>query len=98
MEKKDDEMKTRNNECPPGFWIRYRACMEAVGITFIVFGTVYATILEPHFNKMIDVRQTELKESVEYTKCQLRAIMTDEQIEKAKLYYDESKSSRGINP
>jgi hypothetical protein len=70
-------------------------CIAAIGGTLLIIGTLYAVILRPAIQGEIEAKNASLSESVEYIKCELHAIMSPEQIQRAALFYENSKHERG---
>jgi hypothetical protein len=61
----------------------------------LIITTLYAGVVRPAIRNEIRSELYEMRESIEFIRCQLRAVMTPDQRENAKVDYEIGKCERG---
>jgi hypothetical protein len=89
-------MEQRRRSDRPGWWIKYAAISGAVLTTAGIIAMATASLLDPHINKLIDDKEKPIYEAIKFNEACHRAMMSDEQIKKAREIYNFDKESRGV--
>jgi hypothetical protein len=61
----------------------------------LILTAAYGAVIKPAIQREVRNEVYDLRESVEFLKCQLRATMTEKQMERALILYEQSKCERG---
>lgn len=77
-------------------WLdRYRTTLEAVLATLALVGILYAQVVVPHFDKLIEEKEKPIYDALEYNNCLHMAFMTQEQLDRAAELYKQSQLMKG---